>query len=38
MILLPNQRRFHDAIRTVTLADQLFTHFNDRQHRISTQL
>ncbi len=38
MTLLPNQRMFHGGIRSAALADQLAARFNDRQHRVSTQV
>jgi hypothetical protein len=33
-----NQRMFHGNIRSAALADQLSARFNDRQHRVSTQV
>jgi hypothetical protein len=38
MTLPPNQRMFHGGIRSSALADQLSARFNDRQHRVSTQV
>ena len=39
MPLLPeHQRMFHGGIRAAALADQLSARFNDRQHRVSTQM
>lgn len=38
MTLPSNQRMFHGAIRSAALADQLSARFNDRQHRVSSQL
>jgi len=38
MTLPPNQRMFHGGIRSAALADQLSARFNDRQHRVSTQV
>jgi hypothetical protein len=38
MTLPPNQRMFHGGIRSAALADQLSARFNDRQHRVSTQM
>jgi hypothetical protein len=38
MTLPPNQRMFHGGIHSAALADQLSARFNDRQHRVSTQI
>ncbi len=38
MTLPPNQRMFHGGIHSIALADQLSARFNDRQHRVSTQI
>jgi hypothetical protein len=38
MTLPANQRMFHGGIRAAALADQLSARFNDRQHRVSTQI
>ncbi len=38
MTLPPNQRMFHGGIQSAALADQLSARFNDRQHRVSTQV
>ena len=38
MTLPPNQRMFHGGICSAALADQLSARFNDRQHRVSTQV
>jgi hypothetical protein len=38
MMLPPDQRMFHGGIRSAALADQLSARFNDRQHRINTQV
>jgi Double zinc ribbon len=38
MTLPVNQRMFHGGIHSTALADQLAARFNDRQHRVSTQV
>ena len=38
MTLPPNQRMLHGGIRSAALADQLAARFNDRQHRVGTQV
>lgn len=38
MTVPTNQRMFHGQISASALADQLCARFNDRQHRVSTQL
>ena len=38
MTLPPNQRMFHGSIGSAALADQLSARFNDRQHRVNTQV
>jgi len=38
MSIATNQRMFHGGIRAAALADQLTARFNDRQHRVSTQI
>jgi hypothetical protein len=38
MTLPANQRMFHGGIRAAALADQLAARFNDRQHRVSSQV
>jgi hypothetical protein len=38
MTLPSNQRMFHGGIRAAALADQLSARFNDRQHRVNTQV
>jgi len=38
MIPYSNQRMFHGGIQAAALADQLIARFNDRQHRVHTQI
>jgi hypothetical protein len=38
MTLPADQRMFHGGIRAAALADQLAARFNDRQHRVSSQV
>ena len=38
MIPPSNQRMFHGGIQAAALADQLIARFNDRQHRVHTQI